>query len=320
MLVMNMKGRCFFAMALLFVLSACKTEDVTPIIKPDLGSLVSLSVNKTNILESSDSALLTATLSKVASADVTVKLTYLGKATFDVDYNASIAIVIAAGSLSNTTNILAIQDTLKEGIEDIIIAIDSVIGGGEEGVQMLSLNIEDDDVPASFNLILNEILYDPSNVGIEGDANGDGVYAQNEDEFIELVNNSSDPIDVSGFKVFDAAALAANIPRHVIPNGTIIQAQKALVIFGGGTPTGTFGNATVQKSTSGDLNLNNAGDILTITDAANNVILTFDITPLSDNPNESYTRNPDLTGIFEQHTSSTAFKFSPGTKINAAPF
>jgi hypothetical protein len=62
------------------------------------------------------------------------------------------------------------------------------------------------------------------------------------------------------------------------------------------------------------------GDILTITDSVNNVILTFDITPLSDNPNESYTRNPDIIGAFEQHSTGTALKFSPGTKISVSPF
>jgi hypothetical protein len=170
------------------------------------------------------------------------------------------------------------------------------------------------------DLVLNEILYDPSNSALDGDANGDGVYAHNQDEFIELINNSSKPVDLSGFKVFDASGLAANNPNHTIPAGTIIQPQKALLIFGGGTPTGTFGGATIQKSTSGDMNLNNAGDMLTIQDAAGNTIISFDITPLSDNPNESYTRNPDILGNFEQHTVSTSKKFSPGTKINGDTF
>jgi hypothetical protein len=35
--------------------------------------------------------------------------------------------------------------------------------------------------------------------------------------------------------------------------------------------------------------------------AQDSLILSFDIEPLSNNPNESYTRNPDITGDFEQH-------------------
>ena len=52
-------------------------------------------------------------------------------------------------------------------------------------------------------------------------------------------------------------------------------------------------------------------------------ILTFDIEPLSNNPNESYTRNPDLIGEFEQHSgieSSGGRLFSPGTKLDGIPF
>jgi hypothetical protein len=305
---------------MVFAIASCKTEDITPIAVPDPGSLVSISVNKLDIDENGGVAELTATLSKIAATDIEVLLVYSGKAELGKDFSSNTMIVIAAGTLSNSTTLLAIQDTVKEGSEDISIAIDDVKGGTENGTQVVGLTIADDDAPNLVNLLLNEILYDPSNTGLDGDANGDGVYAQNQDEFIELINYSSKPVDLSGFKIFDAGGLASNTPNHLIPNGTILQPQKALVIFGGGTLTGSFGGAIVQKSTSGDLNLNNAGDVLTIKDTADNVILTFDITPLSDNPNESYTRNPDLTGNFEQHTALSGKKFSPGTKIDGSPF
>ncbi len=317
---MKIKNNYVLMLFCLVALAACKTEDVLPIIKPDLGSLVSLSVNANNVAEAGGTAELTASLSKPSSVDVVVTLGYAGKASINNDFSSNLTLVISAGSLSITTTLLTIQDTLKEGVEDIIISIDTVTGGTEDGIQLLGLNIEDDDAPPSFNLLLNEILYDPSNSGLDGDANGDGVYAQNQDEFIELINNSSKPIDISGFRVYDATGLSTSSPNHLVPKGTIIQPQKALLIFGGGTPTGSFGGATVQTSSSGDLNLNNAGDVLTITDSLNNVVITLDITPLSDNPNESYTRNPDLIGNFEQHTTSTTLKFSPGTKINGSPF
>ena len=71
------------------------------------------------------------------------------------------------------------------------------------------------------------------------------------------------------------------------------------------------------------LNMNNSGDFMTISDPSGTPILTFDIEPLSNNPNESYTRNPDLTGEFEQHSgiqSSGGRLFSPGTKLDGTPF
>ena len=42
---------------------------------------------------------------------------------------------------------------------------------------------------------------------------------------------------------------------------------------------------------------------------------------LSNNPNESYTRFPDLTGDFEQHATAFAgVLFSPGTRIDGSTF
>ncbi|MEM7375204.1 MAG: lamin tail domain-containing protein [Bacteroidota bacterium] len=169
-------------------------------------------------------------------------------------------------------------------------------------------------------LIINEICYDPSNSGLDGDTNGDGAYAQAEDEFLELYNNTGSPLDVSGYTIFDAENLAIGTPNHTVPVNTMIPAGGVLVVFGGGTPTGSFGGAVVQTSTFGDLNMNNAGDTVYIFDANMMGVDTFDIEPLSNNPNESYTRNPDITGDFEQHGDNFAVLFSPGTMVDGNPF
>ncbi len=168
-------------------------------------------------------------------------------------------------------------------------------------------------------LVINEVLYDPSNTGLDGDANGDGVYNQAQDEFIELYNAGDQALNISGYKVYDASGLAADIPVHIFPIGTQIPSHKVLVLFGGGTP-GDFGETLVQTSTTGDLSLNNEEDFITITDPAGNVVVTFDIEPLSNNPNKSYTRNPDVTGDFVQHNTVNSRLFSPGTKADGSPF
>ena len=98
---------------------------------------------------------------------------------------------------------------------------------------------------------------------------------------------------------------------------------KALVVFGGGTPTGSFGGATVQTANGfeNQLNLNNSGDVLTVKRAGGAVIVAFDVEPLSNNPNESYTRDPDLTGDFVQHhTAQDGVLFSPGTRVDGTAF
>lgn len=305
----------------LFILLSCDTDDVQEI-SPDAGARLGISADAQSILESNGSTRINFILSESSDVPVNVQLSISGSASSDSnDYSLSAtSLSISPGSLTDFITLTAIDDTLKEGNETVEIMISSIEGANIEGSGMITITIEDDDVPQQIQIIVNEILYDPSNNGLDGDANGDGVYAQNEDEFIEFANLSSQDVDISGFKIFDTEGLTAGTPQHVFPPNTVIPAGKVIVVFGGGSPSGSFGGAIVQTSTSGDMNLNNAGDIMTLTDTADAVIVTFDIEPLSNNPNESYTRNPDLTGEFEQHGANTNVLFSPGTKIDGNPF
>lgn len=301
------------------ILSACETDDVPG--EPGSGPEVTLSLSNLVIPENGGTTDVTANLSASSNQDVTVSLSLAGTAVQGTHYNiTSQDIMITAGNIAGSATITAIDDTLKDGNKSVDIDIASVSNGQHDGMQSITLIIEDDDSPPAVALLINEMLYDPSNSGLDGDANGDGKYAQNEDEFIEFINLSTQPLDVSGFKIYDAEALVAGTPSHQFPAGSIIAPGKAMVVFGGGTPTGSFGGAVVQTSTSGDMNLNNAGDFVTVTDAADSVVVTFDIEPLSNNPNESYTRNPDITGQFEQHADNTPILFSPGTRIDGSPF
>lgn len=299
----------------LATLSSCRTDDVKP--------YVTISTNKSSISEDAGEAEITASITQPTDADVVLTLNLAGTASGEgVDFTLSKTdILIPAGSVSGSAILKTVQDATQEGNETIEISIKSISGGISSGNQLVSIAIEDDDVPFVVNIILNEVLYDPSNIGLAGDANGDGRYAQNEDEFIEIINLSSKSVNLGGYKIFDSSNLLTGFPNHLIPANTIIPSGGCLVVFGGGTPTGLFGGAVVQTSTSGDLNMNNAGDIITLTDADGAVILSFDVTPLSDNPNESYTRSPDITGDFIQHhLAKDGLFFSPGTKADGTRF
>jgi hypothetical protein len=171
-------------------------------------------------------------------------------------------------------------------------------------------------------LIINEVLYDPSNTGLEGDANGDGVYNQVQDEFIEFVNIGATDLNIFKYRIFDYDTVTGlKTRRHTIINATV-PSNGALVVFGGGNPVGSFGGAIVRvDNDSLGLSLGNSGEIIILEDSLGNVLATFDSDALSNNPNESYTRNPDISGDFVQHGSVTPGKlFSPGTRVNGDPF
>ena len=294
---------------------SCSTNDV------DLIPQAQIQASATVMPENGGTLNLVVTLDAVSTREVQVQLDFSGTATAD-DYSVSATtVVIPVGSLSASVTVTSIDDSEVEGSEFVEVRMSNPINALADANSVASFTIDDDD-QAGPSIVLNEVLYDPSNSGLLGDANGDGLYVQDEDEFIELLNTGSQPLDVSGWKVYDASALSSGTPRHVFPAGSVIPSGTALVLFGGGTPTGSFGGAVVQTTTTGAINLNNAGDLLTITDAQDSVMITFDVAPYSDNPNESYTRSPDITGEFVQHSTvgSGTLLFSPGTRLDGSPF
>lgn len=170
--------------------------------------------------------------------------------------------------------------------------------------------------PVLPSLVINEFLADPAG-DLSGDANGDGVRSATEDEFIEVVNTGDGDVDLSGMTLSDA-----NGVQHVFDEGTTLAAGAAIIVFGGGTPTGEFGGATVVTASTGSLSLNNSGDDITLAIADGEVIqvLTYGSEGSQD---VSLTRDPDLTRLFVQHdlaTGSDGALFSPGTLINGDPF
>lgn len=176
--------------------------------------------------------------------------------------------------------------------------------------------------PPGKGFIINEVLFDPPN-DLAGDANGDGTRSPSADEFIEFYNDQKIAVDLSGFTLFDETGLAANTPRHVFPANTVVPPKGVYVLFGGGTPTGSFGGAQTGVTTTGDMNLSNASDVLTIKDKNGNVFLTFnsatDAAGINFGIDQSVTRSPDITGGFVLHkTANGALAYSPGTRVDGS--
>ncbi|GAC21492.1 ExeM/NucH family extracellular endonuclease [Paraglaciecola arctica] len=161
-----------------------------------------------------------------------------------------------------------------------------------------------------FPLVINELLDDPAN-DLPGDANGDGTRDSSDDEFVELVNISGSDLDITGWSIADGAST-----RHVFPQGSVVPADCAIVVFGGGEPTGVFGGAVIQTATSGAIGLNNGGDTVTVSNGSASAVITYG----SEGSDQSITRSPDITGEFVQHSSINGALYSAGTKTDGIPF
>ena len=170
-------------------------------------------------------------------------------------------------------------------------------------------------------LVINEYLADPPD-GDAGDANGDGSRNSSQDEFVEIVNRTSEPKDLSGWKLSDSDAV-----RHIFGPGTVVPPFEAVVVFGGGHPTGRFGNATennlVFVASSGGLSLNNTGDTLKLEDGSGTVVQEISFGPNEGSANQSLNRQPDVDGsVFERHSTvdSSGRPYSPGSKADGEAF
>jgi len=206
----------------------------------------------------------------------------------------------------------------------------TVDGGTSEGAKSLPCSITDTEARtgnASINLtvqlplppallVINEILADPD--ATNGDANGDGVVNTTADEFVEIVNNDTTSLDISGWTLSDAVSV-----RHTFPANTVVPASCSVVVFASGTPTGAFGGSIVQVSSTGQLGLNNGGDTITLNNG------TSDVTSYTyageGGDNQSLTRDPDVTGSepLVKHTTATGSGGalqSPGTKVDGSQF
>lgn len=317
------------------MLCSCDSDDINP--------ALDVSIDGNELSEIQGSVTITAQINGPAAQTIVIPVNFAGSATFGVDYNSSASgITINSGQTSGNIILTGIEDGLVEGVETIEISLGStpnviILSNIAFTITVLDADVDSDNdsvpdaldecpnLPGDINnngcpfigFIINEVLYDPA-ADLAGDANGDGFREAQEDEFIEFYNSAPDPLDLSGYTISDADQL-----RHTFPSGTVIPSNGVIVVFGGGTPTGSFGGAIVQTASEGRLNLNNAGDFVTVRDNQDNTILTFDIFPLDSNPNESYTRNPDLLGDFVIHSSvaeSNGAIFSPGTKLDGSSF
>ena len=166
----------------------------------------------------------------------------------------------------------------------------------------------------SSQILINEFYADVA-IGSVGDANGDGIRSAKEDEFIELINPTNETVALTGYTIW-----VSEILRHEF-DSTTLALNSAIVVFGGGEPTGIFGGSQVVTASSGSLGLGNSGTKVELKNAQGIIIEEF-IYP-NENTNTSWTRDPDITGGFKSHFQVVAaygMPFSPGAFNNSFPF
>lgn len=248
--------------------------------------------------DSNFNTLIPVTFSNYA-ADVTLSVTIDGSSTAEAgDYTLNTSSLTFTGN--GTQNVsLDINDDADYLGETVILNIAVTSGTSDISISQHTVTINDDDTP----IVINEIHADPDSTN--GDANGDGTASASQDEFIEIYNISGANLDISGWTLADGAS-----DRHIFPNGTIIPANEAIVVFSGGTPVTVPG--LVQVASSNALGLNNSGDTITIKNETSITILTEVYG--SAGSNQSIARDVDFTGSFVNHSTiaSNPVLFSPG--------
>src|SRR3989440_212447 len=144
------------------------------------------------------------------------------------------------------------------GIGNVTITASAPDGTGGTASATATLNVQ---VPLVINEINADVALDNSaTMAIEGDANHDGVRNSDDDEFVELLNNSNNSVDLSGVIVADATS-----NRFTFPANATLAAGRAVVIFGGGNPAvndPAFGGALIFTASS--LSLNDTADTVNV--------------------------------------------------------
>ncbi len=218
--------------------------------------------------------------------------------------------VIPAGedSITLPSSIDAVDDTIEDGDQEVVITASAT--GLSPAAATLIVTDDNDVSPIAITEILADI---PS--GASGDANGDGDTDSADDEFVEIVNKSGGPLDMSGWSLRDRSE-----ERHLFPAGTILPSDCAIVVFGGGSLDNLGGCAIFQTVSSIRLGLNNAGDTVSVYDSQGELVASVNYGSEGGN-DQSLVRDPGISDGFTLHGSiGDGRLFSPGTRSDGSDY
>lgn len=160
----------------------------TTITDDDNPPSVSLNVDLSSIPENGGVATVTASLDNTSAFPVTVNLLLTGSATLGGDYNTSgTTITIPAGSSSGTITLTAVDDPNDDDGETIVVDINTVNNGTENGVQQVVVTILDDDATCNENPWLA-----PTGTNAMVALSADGIFNPGDPNFLPPSGNDFD--------------------------------------------------------------------------------------------------------------------------------
>jgi hypothetical protein len=293
----------------------------TPGVQNNPAEEISAFLSQQSISENGGSAVLTISLDSAADGDTPLNVQISNKAaSVDSSELAVPSVVVADGQLSVDVTLNGIDDAWRDFDQVITIAISDPMNRFFPAT--IDITVTDDEAgsPAGTGIRLNEVY---AAVGQNTDANGDGDSGTSDgsDEFVELVNDSSQALDISGYTLSDFATV-----RHTFATGTVLEPGCAIVVFGSGVTEGrsvTFGGALLQNANGANefgLALNNSGDLISIKNL-NGVEVAGGNWGETSTSDGSLTLDPDLNdnNTFTVHNVLGA-PFSPGKTTTGEPF
>jgi len=254
--------------------------------------------------------------------------------------------------IGSTVSITAVADSMYafdhfevNGVETFVSPMQVLISGA------LSVSVHFVEAfQQPHSIIINEVLADPDSDPINGDANGDGVRNSVHDEFVELVNMSSDTVDMTGWMLGDD-----EVVNYTFPDNYKIAPGQFVVLFGAvnhtdnanilGYDADILSSQVLAADTVGN-GIANGGEyvILQAPDGSYDTYFAYgskylrgppktDATADIDfemrvevgepgNNNNSLTRHPDGDTVsvdpFSQHVDVNGALFSPGTSTDGS--
>jgi hypothetical protein len=121
-------------------------EVTVAIADDDAAPLVTLGADPLTLAENGGTSTVTATLAAPSGQSVVVDLAFAGTAADPADYGVSATqITIAAGDITGSVTVTAVDNVVSDGNRTVIASISGVSNGTEDGEQSVTLQITDDE-------------------------------------------------------------------------------------------------------------------------------------------------------------------------------